>query len=171
MAEETEQQQPVAAAAPTVPAPPAEPVEPAPVLSPNFTRAYGTGRRKEAVARVYLLPGSGKFTVNGRTVEDFFPRQTLRFVVFQPLDATNTKALFDVRVTVRGGGPMGQASATRLGVARALLEYTSAKSTVRRALASASSSRSVNGSRGPRVAVPALSWRCFFPGLGLWSRG
>ncbi len=123
MAEETEQQQPVAAAAPTVPAPPAEPVEPAPVLSPNFTRAYGTGRRKEAVARVYLLPGSGKFTVNGRTVEDFFPRQTLRFVVFQPLDATNTKALFDVRVTVRGGGPMGQASATRLGVARALLEY------------------------------------------------
>jgi small subunit ribosomal protein S9 len=119
MAEELEQQNPPAAAPVVV-----EPAgEPAPVLSPNFTRAYGTGRRKEAVARVYLLPGSGKFTVNGRTVEDFFPQQTLRFVVFQPLDQTATKSLFDVKVTVRGGGPMGQAGAVRLGVARALLEY------------------------------------------------
>jgi small subunit ribosomal protein S9 len=126
MAEELEQQNPPAAApAPAQPAAVvAEPAgEPAPVLNPNFTRAYGTGRRKEAVARVYLLPGSGKFTVNGRTVEDFFPRQTLRFVVFQPLEATATKPLFDVKVTVRGGGPMGQAGAVRLGVARALLEY------------------------------------------------
>ena len=124
MAEELEQQQPavVAPVAAVVPTP--EPVgEPAPVLSPNFVRAYGTGRRKEAVARVYLLPGDGKVTVNGRTVEDFFPRQTLRFVVFQPLEATATKSLFDVKVTVRGGGPMGQAGAVRLGVARALLEY------------------------------------------------
>jgi small subunit ribosomal protein S9 len=123
MAEELEQQQP-AAVAPTVPTP--EPAgEPAPVLSPNFTRAYGTGRRKQAVARVYLLPSSGaaKFTVNGRAVEEFFPQQTLRFVVFQPLEATATKPLFDVKVTVRGGGPMGQAGAVRLGVARALLEY------------------------------------------------
>jgi small subunit ribosomal protein S9 len=120
MPEELEQQQPAA----VVPTP--EPAgEPAPVLSPNFVRAYGTGRRKEAVARVYLLPSSGsaKFTVNGRAVEEFFPRQTLRFVVFQPLEATATKPLFDVKVTVRGGGPMGQAGAVRLGVARALLEY------------------------------------------------
>jgi small subunit ribosomal protein S9 len=123
MAEELEQQQPVVAA-PVAAAPVAEPAgEPAPVLSPNFTRAYGTGRRKQSVARVYLLPGDGKFTVNSRTVEDFFPRQTLRFVVFQPLEATATKSLFDVKVTVRGGGPMGQAGAVRLGVARALLEY------------------------------------------------
>ena len=124
MAEETVEQNPVAApAAPTVPTVAAPEPEPAPVLNPNFTRAYGTGRRKAAVARVFLLPGSGKFTVNGRAVEDFFPRAALRVVVFQPLEATNTKPLFDVRVNVRGGGPMGQAGATRLGVARALLEY------------------------------------------------
>ena len=119
MPEELEQQQP-AVVAPAAPEPAGEP---APTLSPNFTRAYGTGRRKQAVARVYLLKGSGKFTVNGRDVENFFPQQTLRFVVFQPLEATATKPLFDVKVTVRGGGPMGQAGAVRLGVARALLEY------------------------------------------------
>jgi small subunit ribosomal protein S9 len=118
MAEETvvvEQQQPPPVAEPAA--------EPALVLNPNFTRGYGTGRRKEAVARVYLLPGSGKFTVNGRTAEDFFPREALRFVINQPLNTTKTSHLFDVKVTVRGGGPMGQAGAVRLGVARALLEY------------------------------------------------
>jgi small subunit ribosomal protein S9 len=119
MAEELEQQQPAVVVAPT----PEPAGEPAPVLSDSFTRAYGTGRRKQAVARVYLLRGSGKFTVNGREVAEFFPQQPLRFVVFQPLEATATKPLFDVKVTVRGGGPMGQAGAVRLGIARALLEY------------------------------------------------
>jgi small subunit ribosomal protein S9 len=113
---------PPAAAAP-VAAAPVVVVEPVVTLNPNFTRAYGTGRRKEAVARVYLLPGTGKCTVNKRTVEDFFPRAAMRFVVLQPLNAAKMASLFDVRVTVRGGGPMGQAGAVRLGIARALLEY------------------------------------------------
>ena len=123
MAEETEQQAPVTPAVEAAPEAAPAPVEPAPVLNPNFTRAYGTGRRKEAVARVYLLPGSGKYTVNKRTLDDYFPRAALRFVVLQPLEAIKLAALFDIRCTVRGGGPMGQAGAVRLGVARALLEY------------------------------------------------
>jgi small subunit ribosomal protein S9 len=117
MPEETEQ------IAPPAPPAPAPEVPSAPVLNPNFKRGYGTGRRKESVARVYLLPGSGKFAINGRTIEDYFPRPALRGVVEQPLVATETSPLFDVRITVRGGGPSGQAYAVRLGIARALLEY------------------------------------------------
>lgn len=122
MAEELEQT-PVAPVVAVPPAAEVAPSEPAPVLNPNFTRGYGTGRRKEAVARVYLLPGSGKVTVNKRAMEDYFQRPALRFVVLQPLTTSKLQSLFDVRVTVRGGGPMGQAGAVRLGVARALLEY------------------------------------------------
>ena len=133
MPEETEQTAPPAAsAAPAAPAAPATPPPAeetvsapviAPVLNPNFKRGYGTGRRKESVARVYLLPGSGKFSVNRRTLEDYFPRPALRSVVEQPLKATETSPLFDEQITVRGGGPTGQAHAVRLGIARALLEY------------------------------------------------
>ena len=127
MAEEIEQQAPVTPAVEATPvvaaAPAPVPSEPPPVLNPNFTRTYGTGRRKEAVARVYLLPGSGKCTVNKRTLDDYFPRAALRFVVLQPLESIKLASLFDIRCTVRGGGPMGQAGAVRLGVARALLEY------------------------------------------------
>ncbi len=124
MPEETEQT--TSQAAPEAPAAPPAPVEapiPTPVLNPNFKRGYGTGRRKESVARVYLLPGSGKFSVNRRTLEDYFPRLALRNVVEQPLKATATSPLFDVQIAVRGGGPSGQAYAVRLGIARALLEY------------------------------------------------
>jgi small subunit ribosomal protein S9 len=123
MAEETEQQAPVTPAVEAAPVVAAAPVEPPPTLNPNFVRAYGTGRRKEAVARVYLLPGSGKYTVNKRELNEYFPREALRFVVLQPLHSIKLAALFDIRCTVRGGGPMGQAGAVRLGVARALLEY------------------------------------------------
>lgn len=82
----------------------------------------GTGRRKTSVARVRLANGSGKITVNGRAFEVYFPTETLRSTVVQPLNATETTAKFDVSVNVAGGGPSGQAGAVRHGIARALLE-------------------------------------------------
>ena len=82
----------------------------------------GTGRRKTSVARVRLASGSGKITINGRTFENYFPTETLRGVVSQPLNITATAARFDVAVNVSGGGPAGQAGAVRHGIARALLQ-------------------------------------------------
>ncbi len=82
----------------------------------------GTGRRKTAVARVRLAAGSGKFTVNGRTMDKYFLTETQRTQVLLPLSLTATAAKFDVRVNVAGGGPNGQAGAVRHGIARALLE-------------------------------------------------
>jgi small subunit ribosomal protein S9 len=82
----------------------------------------GTGRRKTAVARVRLAAGAGKITVNGRAFEVYFPTETLRGVVLAPLARTETATKFDVAVNVTGGGPAGQAGATRHGIARALLE-------------------------------------------------
>ena len=81
----------------------------------------GTGRRKTAVARVRLASGSGKITVNGRAFESYFPTETLRGVVIPPLNLTQTAARFDVNVNVSGGGPAGQATAVRHGIARALI--------------------------------------------------
>ena len=81
----------------------------------------GTGRRKTSVARVRLTSGSGKITVNGRTFENYFPTDTLRGQVSQPLTLTGNAEKFDVRVNVTGGGPSGQAGAVRHGIARALL--------------------------------------------------
>jgi small subunit ribosomal protein S9 len=86
----------------------------------------GTGRRKTSVARVRLAAGSGKFLVNGRPIENYFPTETLRMVVNQPLVATSTAGKFDIRVNVQGGGPTGQAGAVRHGIARALLESDAA---------------------------------------------
>ena len=80
----------------------------------------GTGRRKCAVARVFLRPGTGKFEVNGRALEDYFPNETARLLVKQPLLATETSSKFDILVLAHGGGPTGQAAAARLGIARAL---------------------------------------------------
>jgi small subunit ribosomal protein S9 len=82
----------------------------------------GTGRRKTSVARVRLLPGTGKFTVNGRTVEEFFNFETLRREVQRPLGLTNTTGKYDVIVKVEGGGYTGQAGAVRHGLSRALLQ-------------------------------------------------
>ncbi len=82
----------------------------------------GTGRRKTAVARVRVAPGSGKITINRRPFEVYFPTESLRTTVLQPLAATETSARFDIRVNVEGGGPMGQAGAVRHGIARALLQ-------------------------------------------------
>ena len=85
-------------------------------------RYYGTGRRKSSVARVYLMPGSGKITINKRDIDDYFGMETLKLIVRQPLVATDTVDKFDVLVNVRGGGYTGQAGAIRHGIARALLQ-------------------------------------------------
>lgn len=83
---------------------------------------YGTGRRKSSVARVRLVPGTGKITINKRDIYDYFGLETLKVVVRQPLDATKTLGKFDVLINVNGGGFTGQAGAIRHGIARALLE-------------------------------------------------
>ena len=82
---------------------------------------YGTGRRKSYVARVYLVPGTGKVTINKRDMDEYFGLDTLKVIVRQPLAATETADKFDVLVNVRGGGYTGQAGAIRHGIARALL--------------------------------------------------
>jgi small subunit ribosomal protein S9 len=86
-------------------------------------RAYATGRRKESVARVWLKPGTGKITVNGRDEKTYFARPVLRMILRQPLIATNRDGQFDVIVTVNGGGLSGQAGAVRHGISRALVNY------------------------------------------------
>jgi len=92
---------------------------------------YGTGRRKTATARVYLKPGSGKITVNDRSLDEFFGRETGRMIVRQPLEAVKLVSKFDIAVTVDGGGITGQAGAIRHGITRALIEYDG---TLRKAL-------------------------------------
>jgi len=84
---------------------------------------YGTGRRKTATARVYLKPGSGRITVNDRSLDEFFGRETGRMIVRQPLEAVKLVNKFDIAVTVDGGGITGQAGAIRHGITRALIEY------------------------------------------------
>ena len=86
---------------------------------------YGTGRRKSATARVYLRPGTGEVRVNRKTFEQYFPNQTLRMIIRQPLQMTDTANKFDVVVNVAGGGPAGQAGAVRHGITRALMEFNS----------------------------------------------
>ena len=86
------------------------------------TKYYGTGRRKKSIARVYLVPGTGKITINKRDIDEYLGLETLKLIVRQPLAATETADKFDVIVNVRGGGVSGQAGAIRHGVARALLE-------------------------------------------------
>ena len=85
-------------------------------------RYYGTGRRKSSIARVYLVPGTGKVTINKRDIDNYFGLETLKLIVRQPLALTETADKFDVIVTVRGGGFTGQAGAIRHGVSRALLQ-------------------------------------------------
>ncbi len=82
----------------------------------------GTGRRKQSVARVFMTPGTGTITVNGRTLEEYLPQATLRMVDNSPLVRTETKDQFDIKINVAGGGYTGQAGAMRHGIARALLE-------------------------------------------------
>ena len=82
---------------------------------------YGTGRRKSSIARVYLVPGTGKITINKKDMDQYFGLETLKIIVRQPLEATNTADKYDVKVNVHGGGFTGQAGAIRHGISRALL--------------------------------------------------
>ena len=84
---------------------------------------YGTGRRKTATARVFIKPGNGEITVNGKTVEAYFGRETSRMMVRLPLELIDALTRFDIKITVAGGGPTGQAGAIRHGLTRALMAY------------------------------------------------
>ncbi|EEF80646.1 SSU ribosomal protein S9p (S16e) [Methylophaga thiooxydans] len=86
---------------------------------------YATGRRKSSTARVFIKPGSGNISINTRTLEDYFGRETSRMVVRQPLELVDMLEKFDLKITVRGGGNNGQAGAIRHGISRALVEYDS----------------------------------------------
>ena len=100
----------------------------------KFGRAYATGRRKDAVARVWLKPGSGKIEVNGRDQAVYFARPTLRLVINQPFDVADRKGQYDVVVTVKGGGLSGQAGAVKHGIAQALSRFEPAlRTTVKQA--------------------------------------
>ena len=123
-----------AAAAPAAPAAegdaPAEFVAPAQPATPLRERqvdaqgrAYATGRRKDAVARVWLKPGSGKITINGRDQETYFARPTLRLVINQPFGVADREGQYDVVATVKGGGLSGQAGAVKHGIAQALTRF------------------------------------------------
>ena len=85
-------------------------------------RFYGTGRRKNAIARVWLTPGNGTVTVNKRELSEYFGKKTLEMIVEQPLELTNSLGKFDITATVKGGGTTGQAGALRHGIAKALVE-------------------------------------------------
>ena len=92
-------------------------------MSAESSVYLGTGRRKTSTARVFLRKGSGSIVVNGKTLDQFFGRETARMIVRQPLELVQATDKFDVLVTVEGGGMTGQAGAIRLGIARALVEY------------------------------------------------
>lgn len=87
------------------------------------TQYYGTGRRKTSTARVYLRAGAGEVKINRKSFEQYFPNETLRMIIRQPLQLTETTTKFDILVNVTGGGPAGQAGAIRHGITRALMEY------------------------------------------------
>jgi small subunit ribosomal protein S9 len=89
----------------------------------EITQYYGTGRRKTSVARVFLRPGSGEIKVNQKAFDTYFPNETLRMIIRQPLQLTETGNKFDILVNVAGGGIAGQAGAVRHGITRALIEF------------------------------------------------
>ena len=92
-------------------------------MAPAFVQYLGTGRRKSAIARVFLRPGEGKLVVNGRSVGEYFPSEMARLMVKQPLQAVEMMDRFDVLINAHGGGVVGQAGAARLGIARALCVF------------------------------------------------
>ena len=100
-------------------------------MAKDTARYYGTGRRKSSIARVFLTPGKGKITVNGRPVDEYIPYATLVMDLKQPLTLTGTETKYDVNAEVRGGGFTGQTGAIRLGITRALLEAGVDRSTLK----------------------------------------
>ena len=142
LAELTKDEAPVEAAAEApaesvaeTPAPP--PVEAAPIREQQLDkhgRAYATGRRKDAIARVWLKPGSGQIVVNGREQEVYFARPSLRLVINQPFDVADRRGQYDVIATVKGGGLSGQAGAVKHGISQALSRYEPAlRTTIKQA--------------------------------------
>jgi small subunit ribosomal protein S9 len=117
--------------------PPPPPQEEAPLREQQldkYGRAYATGRRKDAVARVWLKPGSGRIVINGREQETYFARPTLRLVINQPFDVADRRGQYDIEATVKGGGLSGQAGAIKHGIAQALTRYEPAlRTTVKQA--------------------------------------
>jgi small subunit ribosomal protein S9 len=116
---------------PAAPPPPVQ--EAAPIREQQldkYGRAYATGRRKDAVARVWLKPGSGRIVVNGKEQEVYFARPTLRLVINQPFDVADRRGQYDVEATVKGGGLSGQAGAVKHGIAQALSRYEPALRTM-----------------------------------------
>jgi small subunit ribosomal protein S9 len=115
---------------------PPPPVEAAPLREQQldkYGRAYATGRRKDAIARVWLKPGSGKIVINGREQDVYFARPTLRLIINQVFDVTDRRGQYDVEATVKGGGLSGQAGAVRHGISTALTRYEpSLRTTVKR---------------------------------------
>ena len=107
--------------APAAPAAPAAPLREQELDA--FGRAYATGRRKDAVARVWVKPGTGKITINGRDQEVYFARPTLRLIINQPFDITDRTGQYDVIATVKGGGLSGQAGAVKHGISQALSKF------------------------------------------------
>lgn len=97
-----------------------------PTLKQPADQHYGTGRRKTAAARVFMRPGKGDIVINGKTVEAYFGRETSRMLVRQPLEVADSLHRFDLKITVTGGGPNGQAGAIRHGITRALIKYDEA---------------------------------------------
>lgn len=93
-------------------------------MADNLLQYYGTGRRKTSTARVFLRPGTGAFQVNGRSFDQYFPNETLKMLIRQPLAVTETADKFDLVVRVDGGGVTGQAGALRHGIARALVSFS-----------------------------------------------
>lgn len=91
---------------------------------------YGTGRRKSAVARVFIKPGKGAIVINDKSIDDYFSRKTGRMIVKQPLELTNNVNTFDIMVNIHGGGESGQAGAVRHGITRALIDYDATLKTV-----------------------------------------
>jgi len=88
------------------------------------TRYYATGKRKDAVARVWMEAGKGDIIINGKNLDEYIPRETLKMIIRQPLELTNTFGKFDFKINVHGGGLSGQAGAIRHGIAKALTEYS-----------------------------------------------
>ncbi len=127
----------------------------------SATQNYGTGRRKTATARVFLRPGTGNISINNRTLDNFFGRETARMVVRQPLELTETVEKFDIYVTVIGGGVSGQAGAIRHGITRALMQYDETlRGGVKRV--SVRSTRSVNSLYVPQKRpASSRSWAFF----------
>jgi small subunit ribosomal protein S9 len=137
LAELTKEEAPAPAAAEvpaeTVAETPAPPAEAAPLREQQLDkqgRAYATGRRKDAIARVWLKPGSGKIVVNGREQEVYFARPSLRLVINQPFDIADRKGQYDVVATVKGGGLSGQAGAVKHGISQALTRFEPALRTI-----------------------------------------